>query len=115
MSDLLVNEGHLMESTLAPQKVAENLERAEFQEALPYIEHLIKWFDFQAKECDSVKTVHQVVKEYSHLNPTTDTALIALDLLSELLANKKGEIKAFLSTYAPRFAKQLEEDSTTDR
>lgn len=107
MADLLLNEGHLMESTLAPQKIAENQERAEFQEALPYIEHLIDWFDKQADECDRISTLD------SESKVAIEVQVEARKLLATLLRSKKGEIQAFLSTYAPKYAKALEDSATT--
>lgn len=109
MADLLMNEGHLKDVT-KKQKIEENKEKAEFLEAIPYIEHLVNWFDEQASECEKTTALDLEADEQRW-----KTDLLANHRLAELLRSKKGEFKAFLNTYAPKHAEKLEEDSAIDR
>lgn len=93
MSDLIPNEGRFFDPVLEEQIIAENKERAEALEVMPFLQNVIDWFDAEAKEARSVTNLQLESKV------PLDAQVLAWQLLEAKLSAKKLELEAYIEQY----------------
>lgn len=78
-------------------KNADTLERRAAEEAMPFLDGVIAWFDEVIEQTDSNKLVRVTAdtKQVSH-----EVASVAFDLVRELLEDKREEFIAQQATFA---------------
>lgn len=97
MDDIYPNEG----SYYQPEAPAETLkgnkeELKKTEEAMPFIDGVLSWFDKTAADTDSIALAVRLADSYGK---SVEETVIALDIARMYLEQKKGELKSLANTF----------------
>lgn len=93
MADLVPNEGMFFDPQLEEQRIAENVERAEVLEVLPFLQDVIDWFDREATQARDIANLEL------ESNIPLSAQVLAWQTVQAKLSSKKLELEAYLEHY----------------
>lgn len=96
MDDLYPNDGSYYQPEAPIETQTANAEeKKKAEEAIPFIDGVLKWFDATVKTTDSVAFAVAMSRQY---DKPIEEVVVALDICRQYLEQKKGELESLART-----------------